>query len=100
MFGFGGPPRRTPLDELKERLSLPSLKEAENEVREFYEGRNPYEHLKDEWPVPYSEFVIGFAGALQRCQKEGIVEWKRREVIASMCAMSMARATFKQKEAA
>ncbi|HVY12891.1 MAG TPA: hypothetical protein VHB73_04935 [Alphaproteobacteria bacterium] len=99
MFGFGRPPRRTPLDELKERLSLPTLKDAEGEVREFYEGRNPYEHLKAEWPLPYSEFVIGFASALQRCRQDGIVEWKRREVIASMCAMTMARATFKSEAA-
>lgn len=100
MFGFRGPSRPTPLDELKQRLSLPTLKDAETEVREFYDGRNPYDHLKEEWPAAYSEFVIGFAGALQRCRKEGIFDWKRREVIASTCAMTLARATFKQKEAA
>ncbi len=98
MFGFG-PPRRTPLDELKERLSLPNLKEAENEVCQFYDGRNPFEHLKNEWPKQYSKYVIAFATALQNCRKEGIVEWKRLEVIASTCGIGMVRATY-EKEAA
>jgi hypothetical protein len=99
MFGFG-PPRRTPLDELKERLSLPPLKESEEAVRGFYEGRNPFEHLKEEWPIPYGQFVRGFAYALNRCRKDGIVDWDRQEKIASMTAIGMARTTFKQTQEA
>jgi hypothetical protein len=101
MFGFRGPSRRTPLDELKERLSLPPLKDAEADVRNFYEGRNPFEHLKAEWPVPYGQFVRGFAYALDRARKDGIVDWARQEKLASMTAIGMARASFKpEKEAA
>lgn len=94
MFGLGQR-RRTPLDELKERLTLPDLRAAEEEVRGFYEGRNPFEHLKEEWPVPYGQFVRGFAYALDRCRKDGIVDWARQENIASMTAIGMARATFR-----
>jgi hypothetical protein len=101
MFGFRGPSRRsTPLDELKERLSLPALKDAEVEVRNFYEGRNPFEHLKEEWPVPYAEYVTGFAVALQNCRRDGIVDWQRQEVIASMTGIGMARASFANKNEA
>jgi hypothetical protein len=94
MFGFGKR-RASALEELKERLTLPELRQAEGDVRGFYEGRNPFEHLKKEWPVPYSQFVRGFAYALDRCRKDGIVDWKRQENIASMTAIGMARASFK-----
>lgn len=100
MFGFGRPRRTNALDELKERLSLPELKSAEAQVRDFYEGRNPFEHLKAEWPVPYGQFVRGFAYALDRCRKDGILDWSRQENIASMTAIGMARASFGNKEAA
>lgn len=101
MFGLGRPRRANALDELKERLSLPELGYSEKQVREFYEGRNPFEHLKAEWPVPYGQFVRGFAYALDRCRKEGILDWTRQENIASMTAIGMARASFgNTKEAA
>ena len=94
LFGLGSNRKKSALDELKERLTLPSLKDAEVEVRGFYEGRNPFEHLKAEWPVPYSYYVRGFSYALDRCRKDGIVDWARQESIASMCAIGMARSTF------
>jgi hypothetical protein len=94
MFGFGAPRRKSALDELKERLSLPDLKLAEAAMIDFYSGRNPYEHLKGEWPVPYTQFVCGFAYALDRCKKEGIVDFQRCEVIASTTGMGMAKASF------
>lgn len=99
LFGFGGKTKKSALDELKERLSLPALKDAEGEVRGFYEGRNPFEHLKAEWPEPYSFYVRGFAYALDRCRKDNIVDWKRQENIATMCAIGMTRANFKSVEA-
>jgi hypothetical protein len=68
-------------------------------VRGFYEGRNPFEHLKEEWPIPYDQFVRGFAYALNRCRKDGIIDWSRQEKIASMTAIGMARTTFKQEAA-
>lgn len=91
MFGFGK--RRPPsaLDELKERMTLPEFKKAEVIVVDFYQGRNPYEHLKNEWPEPYSEFMRGFAYALDRCKREGIMDFERCEVIASGCGVSLAR---------
>jgi hypothetical protein len=100
MFGFNRPRRANALDELKERLSLPELKYAETQVREFYEGRNPFEHIKAEWPLPYTQYVRGFAYALDRCRKDGILDWVRQENIASMTAIGMARASFKTQEAA
>jgi hypothetical protein len=100
MFGFGKRPRKTALDELKERLSLPEIKHAEAVVVDFYSGRNPYAHLKTEWPQPYAQFVRGFAYALDRCKKDGITIWEKQENIASMCGLGMARATFKPTQEA
>lgn len=95
MFGFGNSRRpKSALDELKERLSLPEVRAAEKVVVDFYSGRNPYEHLKSEWPIPYTQFVRGFAYALDRCNKDGIVDFERREVIASTTGMGMAKAAF------
>lgn len=100
LFGLGTRPKKTALDELKERLTLPELKQAEGDVRNFYEGRNPFEHLKNDWPLAYAQYMRGFAYALDRCRKDGIVDWARQENIASMTAIGMARASFKTKVAA
>ncbi len=100
LFGMGKRRKPTALEELKERLSLPEIKRAEIVMMDFYQGRNPYEHLKAEWPNPYIEFVKGFAYALERCKKEGIMDFQRCEVIASTCGMSLAKATFERARAA
>jgi len=92
LFGFGRKPGKSALDALKERLSLPPLKHAEAEVQGFYEGRNPFAHLKAEWPEPYAFYVRGFAYALNRCREDKIMDWQRQENIATMCAIGMARA--------
>lgn len=99
MFGFGK--RRPPsaLDELKERLTLPDIKKAESVVLDFYSGRNPYEHLKTEWPGPYNQFVMGFAYALQRCRKEGMVDFDRCEIVASSAGITLARAAVAERRA-
>ncbi len=99
MFGFGRPHRKSALEELKERLSLPEIRKAESVVVDFYSGRNPYEHLKGEWPSHYIQFVRGFAFALERCKKEGILDFQRCEVIASTCGVSLARASAADKAA-
>lgn len=100
LFGIGKRRKPTALDELKERMTLPDIKKAEIVLLDFYQGRNPYEHLKTEWPVPYAEFVKGFAYALDRCKKDGIMDFQRCEVIASTCGMGMAKATFERARAA
>lgn len=100
LFGLGSRPQKSALDELKERLTLPPLKQAEEEVMEFYGGRNPYAHVKEKWPPHYENFIRGFASALQRCRKEGIVDHRRLEAIASTTALGMARAGFRNREAA
>ncbi|MBY0429034.1 MAG: hypothetical protein K2Q32_07420 [Alphaproteobacteria bacterium] len=91
MFGIGKRRKPAALDELKERMTLPDIKRAETVVLDFYQGRNPYEHLKGEWPEPYEEFMRGFAYALDRCKREGIVDFDRCEVIASGCGVTLAR---------
>lgn len=95
MFGFGKRRPQSALDELKERLTLPDIKKAESAVLEFYQGRNPYENIRAEWPESYDRFVRGFAYALERCHKEGILDWEKRENIASMAGVGMVRAGFK-----
>lgn len=100
MIGFGRPRRGNALDELKQRLALPALTHSEKLVCEFYEGRNPFEHLKEQWPIAYSNYVRGFAYGLEQCKKEGILDYHRREVIASTCGIGLARASFADRRAA
>lgn len=99
MFGFGRKRKQSALDELKERLTLPDIKKAEIIVVDFYQGRNPYEHLKGEWPGPYNQFMLGFAYALQRCRKEGMVDFARCEIVASSAGITLARAAVAEKRA-
>lgn len=99
MFGIGKRRKPTALEDLKERLSLPDIRKAELAVLDFYQGRNPYEHLKEEWPAPYSQFMRGFAYALDRCKRDGIVDFQRCEVIASTCGVGLAKAAVVSKAA-
>ncbi|MDX1923120.1 MAG: hypothetical protein SFW65_08340 [Alphaproteobacteria bacterium] len=78
---------------------MPDIKKAESAVLDFYQGRNPYEHLKGEWPEPYTQFVKGFAYALDRCKKDGIVDFNRCELIASSCGVSLAKAAVGNRAA-
>ncbi len=73
---------------------MPELKQAEAVVVDFYSGRNPYAHLKREWPGPYNQFVRGFAYSIERCRKEGIMDFNRCEVIASTCGVTLAKAAM------
>ncbi len=97
MFGLGKRRKPTALEELKERMTLPDIKKAELAVLDFYQGRNPYEHLKGEWPGPYNQFIVGFAYALQRCKKEGMVDFDRCEIVASSAGITLARAAVAER---
>jgi hypothetical protein len=99
MFGFGRPSRKSALDVLKERLTLPEIHQAEETVVSFYSGRNPYAHLKTEWPGPYAQFMRGFAYSIERCRKEGIVDFERCEIIASTCGVTLAKAAVPMQRA-
>lgn len=100
MFGFGKRRKPSALDELKERMTLPDIKKAETVVLDFYQGRNPYEHLRGEWPEPYTQFMKGFAYAIDRCKREGIFDFDRCEVIASTCGVTLAKAAISEKRVA
>lgn len=97
MFGFNRPRKANALDALKERMTLPELRIAEERVIDFYQGRNPYEHLRGEWPGAYAQFMRGFAYAVDRCKKEGITDFDRCEIIASTCGVSLAKASVAEK---
>lgn len=99
MFGIGKRRKPTALDELKEHLNLPDIKKAEAVVLDFYQGRNPYEHLKAEFPGPYNQFIRGFAYTVQRCRKEGWVDFDRCEIAASSAGITLARAAVTEKVA-